>query len=127
MKSELIAHCGMNCNICVGFLRDKNKCQGCKSKDKKNSKYCSKCIIKNCEIIKKNKWKFCSAKCEKFPCRRLKDLDKRYKTKYNMSMIDNLNVIENKGIREFLKQQKKKYIKGGKVLCIHNKNLYDVK
>ena len=126
MNSKLIAPCGMNCSICVGYLREKNKCPGCNLMNKK-PEYCKKCIIRNCNILKKNKWKFCSDKCEKFPCRRLKILDKRYKTKYGMSMIDNLNMIKNKGIREFLKQQKKKYQKGNKVLCVHNKKVYDIK
>lgn len=124
MKSNLIANCGMNCSICVAYLRDKNKCPGCRNQ--KNSNYCKKCIIKNCKIIKKNKWKFCRPKCEKFPCQRLKGLDKRYKNKYNMSMIDNLNQIENKGIRFFLAQQKKKYQKGNKIICVHNKKIYKI-
>ena len=129
MKSNLIAPCGMNCNICIGFLRDKNTCPGCNfmGKPESNKKYCKKCIIRSCKIIKKNKWKFCSKKCEKFPCRRLKDLDNRYKTKYNMSMIDNLEVIETKGIRFFLKKQKNKYQKNNKIICVHNKQLYDLK
>lgn len=124
MKTKLIAPCGMNCNLCVAYLREKNKCPGCKLITKHNSRYCRKCIIKNCDIIKKNKWEFCSIKCEKFPCQRLKNLDKRYKTKYSMSMIDNLKFIEKHGIREFLEKQKKKYIKKNKVFCVHNRKCY---
>lgn len=127
MKPKLIAPCGMNCNICVAFLREKNKCPGCNFQGKANSDYFRKCTIKNCEIIKEKGWKFCSPKCTKFPCTRLKNLDKRYKTKYNMSMIDNLKAIEKKGIREFIRKQKKKYIKKNKILCVHNKKLYDLK
>ena len=123
MKPKLIAPCGMNCSICIGYLREKNKCPGCREMENKPN-YCKKCIIRNCDVLKKSKMKFCSDKCEKFPCRRLKDLDKRYRAKYGMSMLDNLNVIKNKGIREFLKQQKKKYQKGDKILCVHNKKLY---
>ena len=33
MKSELIAPCGMNCGICYGYLREKNKCPGCRKRD----------------------------------------------------------------------------------------------
>ena len=121
MKKILIAPCGMNCSICIAYLREKNKCPGCNLIDKTKSKYCRKCIIKNCKILKKNKWKFCSDKCEKFPCQRLKQLDKRYIAKYDMSMMDNLNMIKDKGIREFLKQQKIKYQKANKVFCVHNK------
>ena len=127
MKTTLIASCGMNCMICKGYLRDKNKCPGCKKIDKNNPKYCRKCIIKNCDILKKKNMKFCSEKCEKFPCKRLRDLDKRYKTKHGMSMMDNLNTISKKGIKEFLKQQKKKYQKGNDILCVHDKEIYKIK
>lgn len=123
MKSNLIAPCGMNCNICIGHLREKNKCNGCR--DLKSNR--RKCKIINCIILKENNWKFCSDKCKKFPCERLRQLDKRYKTKYDMSMINNLKLIKDKGIRKFLRQQKKKYIKDQKVLCIHNKKYYDLK
>lgn len=124
MKPNLIAPCGMNCCLCVAYLRDKNKCPGCRIA---NKEYCRKCTIANCKIIKKNKWKFCSSSCEKFPCTRLKNLDKRYRKKYDFSMIDNLNIINKKGIREFIRQQKRKYIKANKILCIHNKKQFDLK
>ena len=88
MKAGLIAPCGMNCSLCVAYLRDKNQCPGCRSIDSgKTSEYRKNCIIKNCDQLKKNNWKYCSDKCEKFPCKRLKNLDKRYRNKYEMSMV----------------------------------------
>ena len=30
---DLIAPCGMNCNICMAYLREKNKCPGCREID----------------------------------------------------------------------------------------------
>ena len=105
MKKELIAPCGMNCGICSGYLREKNKCPGCREMYKNKPEYCRKCIIIHCEIRKKNKMKFCSNKCEKFPCKRLKNLDKRYKTKYHMSMLENLENIKSFGIRKFVQKE----------------------
>jgi hypothetical protein len=96
---KLIAPCGMNCGICLGHLREKNKCAGCRTMDAYESSYGRKCIIRSCPILKKNNWKFCSDKCEKFPCTRLKDLDKRYRTKYKMSMLENLEDISKIGIK----------------------------
>ncbi len=125
MKTKLIAACGMNCNLCIAYLRDKNKCPGCRYQD--NSNYCKKCIIKNCKVIEKNKWKYCSPKCEKYPCRRLKDLDKRYKTKYGMSMKDNLEFIEKKGIRKFIQNEKKRWVKEDKIFCVHKKEYFKIK
>jgi hypothetical protein len=126
MKSNLIAPCGMNCMICKGYLREKNKCPGCRFIDIKKLKTRNKCIIRNCNELKNNGLKFCSIKCKKFPCQRLKNLDKRYKTKYNMSMINNLNTINIKGLREFLKQQKNKYQKPNGVLCVHDNQYYEL-
>jgi hypothetical protein len=119
MNNNLIASCGMNCGICLGYLREKNRCFGCRSIDK--SSCCKKCIIKNCLILKKNKMKFCSDKCYKYPCLRLKNLDKRYKNKYGMSMIENLENIKKIGIRDFVKSEKDKWKckKCGSVICVH--------
>jgi hypothetical protein len=126
MQSKLIAPCGMNCALCIAYLREKNKCPGCRAIDKHMPVTRVRCKIKNCGVIKKNNWKFCSIKCKEFPCLRMKNLDKRYKTKYCMSMIDNLNKIEKKGIKEFLKMEEKKWIKGNKIFCVHNKKYYKI-
>ena len=127
MKSKLIAPCGMNCNLCIAYLREKNKCPGCNFQGKPNSDYLRKCTIKNCKIIKEKSWNYCSPKCEKFPCLRLKNLDKRYRTKYDFSMINNLKIIEEKGIKDFIETQKKKYIKGKTIFCVHKKDYHNLK
>ena len=95
----------------MAYLRDKNKCPGCRCiESEKTSEYRRNCIIKNCDQLKKNNWKYCSDKCESFPCKRLKNLDKRYKTKYNMSMIENLESIKKNGIMKFISNQEKNSI-----------------
>lgn len=91
----MIAACGMNCGICSAYLRDKNKCTGCRSKENILS-YCLSCKIRNCDK-KKN---FCF-ECDEFPCQKLKHLDKRYRTKYAMSMIENLENIKKLGVKKF--------------------------
>lgn len=120
-RFELIAPCGMNCSICLGYLREKNKCPGCRTIDAYESSYGRKCIIRSCQILKENNWKFCSAKCEKYPCLRLRNLDKRYRTKYNMSMIKNLENISINGIRTFVKNEKEKWTcpECGGTICVH--------
>ncbi len=99
-KSSLIAPCGMNCGICMAYLREKNKCPGCRGTDINKPITRIKCKIKTCEVFQEAKSKFCF-QCESFPCDNLKRLDKRYRTKYNMSMIENLENIKNSGIRKF--------------------------
>jgi len=124
---KLIAPCGMNCNLCLAYLRDKNNCPGCRDYECRRPDYRSRCIIKNCKILQHHKWKYCSIKCGNFPCPRLKSLDKRYRTKYGMSMIENLNNIEKNGIRAFIRQQAKKWFKGDSVFCVHRRQYYKVK
>ena len=65
---------------------------------------------------------FCD--CDILPCARLKELDKRYRTKYNMSMIENLKFIKKYGIRRFLKQQEKKYVRKKGVYCVHDQEYH---
>lgn len=119
-KTNLFAPCGMNCGICLAYLRDKNKCYGCNQNSKNKAAYCSKCIIKNCQLLKENNLKYCF-QCEKYPCKRLKDLDKRYRTKYGMSMIENLNNIKINGIRKHIVQESLKWKCPScfKTICVH--------
>lgn len=124
ITSKLIAPCGMNCGICMAYPREKNHCPGCKGPDTNKPVSCVSCIIKNCEIIKKNK--FCY-KCERYPCLRLKNLDKRYRTKYGMSMIENLENINKLGIREFVKNERIRWkcSKCGGTINVHRWKCFD--
>lgn len=126
MKSKLIAPCGMNCSLCMAYLREKNKCPGCRELTKDNAVSCLRCVIRKCEILKNNNLKYCSTKCKKFPCTRLKNLDKRYRTKYGMSMLKNLDNIEKNGIKKFIKKEEEKWVKGNKVFCVHHKKYFDI-
>jgi hypothetical protein len=124
MKVKLIAPCGMNCNLCIAYLRDNNKCPGCRVDSKDKNRSCTACIIKGCDHLKNNNLKYCSNKCSQFPCKRLKGLDKRYRTKYDMSMLDNLEYIEKNGIRNFLQNKKDRWVRGDEVFCVHHKKYF---
>lgn len=121
-KSSLIASCGINCQICYAFLREKNKCPGCRLFNKKEPVSIARCKIRTCDIKRKNKDKFCF-NCKDFPCNNLKHLDKRYRTKYNVSMIENLFNIKKLGIQKFLKYEKEKWkcAECSGVICVHKK------
>jgi len=123
IKSTLIAPCGMNCRLCRAYIREKKACPGCYGNDDLKSKSCATCRIKNCEILEVGKFKYCF-KCKKFPCSRMKNLDQRYRTKYGMSMIDNLETIKQVGIRNFIKQEKERWAcsKCGGIICVHKGN-----
>lgn len=129
LRPELVSMCGMDCNICSSYLaysrnipKERGKihhCIGCRPRNKKCAFLKGKCPYYK-EI------QFCF-ECEDFPCESLKTLDKRYRTKYNMSMIENLNEIKSNGINEFLKNQREKYRcpNCGGVISVHNKRCYD--
>ena len=125
-KTDLIAPCGMNCSICSGYLAYKNDikskgvgvpyCPGCRPRNKK----CA-FLKKRCELLMNNKVKYCY-ECEKFPCENLQKLDKRYRSLFRMSMIENLRFIKENGIELFLEKEIKKWKCpncGGAISC-HN-------
>jgi|WetSurMetagenome_2_1015567.scaffolds.fasta_scaffold53183_2 hypothetical protein len=118
--TTLIAPCGMNCRLCRAFGRDKNACPGCRGDDSFKSKSCTLCRIKNCEQMEIAGVKYCFS-CDSFPCARLSHLDRRYRTKYGMSMIDNIRDIRDCGIRHFIRSEKEKWAcpKCGKMICVH--------
>jgi hypothetical protein len=133
--SELIAPCGMNCGICIVFFgytlngeKRKHPCNGCRARDRINrSLDRSKCafIKKHCDKIATKQIEYCF-ECTDFPCEQLETLDKRYRTKYGMSVIENLKYIQTKGITQFLKneQEKWKCPTCDEIICVHNKKCY---
>ena len=117
----LIAPCGMNCGLCIGYMREKNPCGGCfKKGDENKPKSCRSCSIANCELLAETKTGFCY-ECKKYPCTRLKNLDKRYRIKYGMSMIENLEYIRNRGVVQFLFKEESRWKCPvcGQGLCVH--------
>ena len=119
-NAELMAPCGMNCGICLAYLRDKRTCPGCRGDDTNKSASCVRCIIKNCEKVKATLSGFCY-ECRTYPCKRLKDLDKRYRTKYGMSMLENLEFIRAHGLSDFVEKENERWRcrKCGGVVCVH--------
>jgi len=117
---NLIAPCGINCGVCIAYLREKKKCPGCQGSDENKSYSCVNCRIKNCHELIEHTFKFCF-QCHKFPCERIQHMDKRYRIKYHMSVIDNLQNIEKSGIRTFVNNEKKRWECAfcGGAICVH--------
>ena len=118
--AELIAPCGMNCQICLGYLRERNRCLGCRADDVHKRASCVKCSIVNCEFLHSTQSGFCYD-CPKYPCRRLSELDKRYRTNYSMSMIENLEFIREHGLTAFAEKEEQRWRcqECGNVISVH--------
>lgn len=126
MDEKLIAPCGMNCSLCIAYQFRENDI----NKQGFHKKYCPGCIPRGencthmkdaCELLAKGSVRFCF-QCESYPCKRLKALDKRYRTKYHMSMIENLDYIKEFGMEEFLRKESEKWCcsECGATICCHN-------
>jgi len=116
----LIAPCGMNCGTCHAYLRKKNSCPGCRVISEDKSISVQRCKVPNCKYLQETESKFCY-ECELFPCERIKQLDKRYKTKYNTSFVENLLLIKDYGIKYFLdfESERRTCTNCGAALCVH--------
>jgi len=127
-SENLIAPCGMNCGICLGFFgytmsgkKRKSRCIGCNP----NGKSCAH-LKKFCKKLLKNEIKYCY-ECIDFPCKKLQELDNKYRERFDMSMIENLEFIRDNGMEKFLKNQEEKYKcpKCLGILCVHNGRCYN--
>ena len=125
--ATLIAPCGNNCGICVAFFgytmrgrRRKQPCRGCRARK-------TRCAFlkQHCDALAKRRVHYCF-ECTEFPCERLTTLDRRYRDKYGMSVIENLKHIQRNGISQFLtdEQDKWKCPTCGGMKCVHTNTCY---
>jgi len=126
MEKDLLAPCGMDCNVCSGYLALKNDlkskgvkmpyCKGCRPRDKQ----CA-FLKKKCEKLRNHQIEFCY-ECSDFPCKNLQHIDKRYATRYRMSLIENLQTIKEHGIDKLIQTQQNKWEcpECGGTICCHN-------
>lgn len=69
----------------------------------------TKCGIKNCMNFRKNELEFCY-ECGEFPCKKIRNMDTRYRTRHNVSTMENLEDIKRLGLEEFVTNQKIRWI-----------------
>lgn len=128
--SDLIAPCGMNCGVCKAYLAYSREVPYEKGK----ISHCTGCLVRNkncafvkrdCEKLRKNQIRFCY-ECEDMPCDKLAKLDEYYSARYRMSMVENLRIIQEKGMTKFLRKQAKKYRcpSCGDVVSVHDGKCY---
>ncbi len=119
MNSQSIAPCGLNCALCWGFQRSKKTCSGCNISGAKTH-YCTVCRIKTWPE-KNGKDRLSCRECPRYPCKRLKDLDKRYRFKYGESAIENFRSIAEIGLSAFVAAEEIKWRcpQCGNLVCVH--------
>jgi len=103
----MLAPCGIDCGICSGYLREKNKCLGCLVINEDNLKHILTCRKKQC--VETRGLNYCY-ECNKFPCQDIKKLDKRYATQYGESPIQNGLFVKTNGLEAFKTIQLEKWI-----------------
>ena len=120
LHATLVAPCGMDCGVCARQLRSKDTCDGCRTDSATKAKYCSACRIRNCDELAATESGFCF-ECAKFPCARLRQLDKRYRARYRMSMLQNLTSIRDNGLEGFVASEKVRWMCSscGGLVCVH--------
>jgi hypothetical protein len=131
VENNLAAPCGIYCGMCRQYLALKKDlleekglkwgCQGCRIRHK-NCTF----IRRDCAPLRKNEIAFCY-ECEKFPCQNLKKIDKIYRERYSVYLIENLKRIKEIGVEKWLQEQKELYRcpECGGEICIHDVECYD--
>lgn len=127
---DQIAPCGMNCGVCKAYLAysrgvpykkgQVSHCTGCLSRNK-NCAF----VKRDCEKLRKKRIRFCY-ECADMPCKNLAKIDEYYRARFGMSMVENLKMMQDRGIAEFLRRQAEVYRcpSCGDVVSIHNGRCY---
>jgi len=128
---NLAGPCGFYCGTCrhylareKGLLKEKklkHGCKGCRIQDKK----CS-WVKRDCTLLRKKQVSFCF-ECKDFPCDNLKKLDQRHRLDDNVSLIDNLRLIQKIGPEQWLIEQKDAWScpNCGGAICVMDRECYD--
>lgn len=117
MRREMVAPCGMNCNLCSWVLDpSKPGCPGCRPRGRG-------CVHKKglCAQLARQEIDFCY-KCDAFPCESLSAIEARYTRIHNYSFVENLRYIRDRGMLAFLRRETKRYTcpACGRLLTVHS-------
>ncbi len=124
LLQEMVAPCGINCSRCKAHLRENKPCAGCNVDSDQKPKHCFRCTIKLCNERRENA-RFCF-ECPKYPCVTLRHIDKRYRTRYSVGLIANLEEIRESGLAGYLETEKLREACSncGGIVCIHDRKCY---
>jgi ribosomal-protein-alanine N-acetyltransferase len=102
IDDNMFAPCGMNCKVCYKHLKAKKACKGCLAGDDHKPEHCIHCKIKEC--AKSKGYTYCYD-CGEFPCKQVKNLDKSYKKRYGVSLVENSKIAKEEGLSQFMQSE----------------------
>ncbi len=120
LDPNLLAPCGMNCLVCYVFLREKKPCRGCRAMDDSQPDHCRVCKIKTCaaerEVV------YCSD-CPDFPCTVIKRLDRSYRQRYAVNLVEDARQRQALGVDAYLLEEKMRWTCAacGGVVSLHDR------
>ncbi len=122
-SKEMIAPCGLDCNICIGRLRKDTPCPGCWGTGDGKSEHCAKlCKIVFCKHRKQLANGYCNT-CAFYPCEHILRMEEKYQNEYPLeeSLIDNFAQIEKYGMDKFLDCEAQKWTCSncGGIISVH--------
>ena len=128
---DLIAPCGMNCQVCSRYQAHlhnfrKSQCRGCRVENRVCAYLLKKCPNPHSAEDGTQATPYCFD-CKHFPCREIQRMDTRYRKEYNMSVIDNLHEIQQRGIHEFMADQQLKHAcpHCSGLISVHNRKCFE--
>ncbi len=116
----MFAPCGMNCMVCYKHCNSKKACVGCIAGEGGKPEHCRTCKIKTC--LHSRELSYCY-ECESFPCKLVKNMEKSYQLRYQVSLIDYSRQVKELGIEEFMRRQRESWTcpSCGGVISLHEK------
>ena len=103
IEREYLAPCGVNCMLCSRHMDQKRPpCLGCLNGGSPTSTHCKTCRIKLCAF---NQGFHGCFECGKFPCKRIKTLEKRYREHYGYLLMEVAQTARQEGVDTLLAQQ----------------------
>lgn len=120
IPTVMLAPCGMNCSVCYVHLRKKKACEGCRGTEESQPGHCRRCNIRDCTSNRSIDFCF---ECSSFPCVIIKRLDKSYRQRYQVSLIENSIRIKTVGVKQFVVEEKQKWTcsQCGGVISLHDR------
>lgn len=120
IETVMFAPCGMDCMVCYVHLKKKEPCGGCLGDDITKAERCRSCAIVNC--ARSRGYIYCYS-CAEFPCKRINNLEKSYRKRYQVSLIGNNEEVRNDGLGAFFVHERERWIcsECGGVVSLHEK------